>query len=242
MRHYGFDLDEKKLPAHIAIIMDGNGRWAQERSFERAKGHEKGYETLKRIIDFNKKIGVKTISVYAFSTENWQRPQKEVSFLMQLAVNLVQEYTDTLIRNNIRLLITGTDDNVEAGLLSLLKEAMKRTEHCDFYTLNIAFNYGGRREIVDACKKIVVAYKGREKDLRNFSEGDFENNLYQAGLPDVDLMIRSGGEMRISNFLLWQSVYAELWFTKKFWPDFTAKDFCRAIYQYQGRKRRFGGL
>jgi undecaprenyl diphosphate synthase len=242
MRFYGQAIDPGKLPGHIAIIMDGNGRWAKKRGLERVRGHEKGFQVLKEIIDFNKHVGVKTISVFAFSTENWKRPEGEVGFLMQLAANLVREYVDELLRNNVRLTITGSEEHLDPALIELLKEGVDRTKDCTAYTLNIAFNYGGKKEIVDAARRIAEAHRGKELDLKNFGEKEFGKFLYHPELPDVDLLIRTSGELRISNFLLWQSAYAEFWFTDKFWPDFTRKDFCRAIRDFQRRKRRKGGI
>ena len=242
MEHFGLEIDDKNLPAHIGIIMDGNGRWAKRKNLDRIMGHDKGYKVLKRIIDFNKFIGVKYITVYAFSTENWKRPENEVNFLMELAKKLVIEYTETLLKNDIRLMITGTEDNLSKDLLLLLQSSIDRTSHCKRYTLNIAFNYGGRKEILDAVKKIAVE-SGKDSSLiENLDEDNFRKYLYHSDLPDVDLMIRTSGEIRTSNFLLWQSAYSELWFTKKLWPDFTPKDYCKAIVDYQKRQRRFGSV
>ncbi len=163
-------------------------------------------------------------------------------FLMELAKNLVKEYTDTLLKNDIRLMITGTDENLNEDLLKLLKESIDRTKDCKSYTLNIAFNYGGKREILDAAKKLSADYKNDCVEIDKLTERDFGNYLYHPDLPDVDLIIRTSGEQRISNFLIWQSAYAEFWFTKKLWPDFKPKDFCRAINDFQKRKRRYGSL
>lgn len=242
MKLYGQKIDPGALPEHIAIIMDGNGRWAKKRGLERIKGHEKGYQVLREIIDFNKNVGVKTISVFAFSTENWKRPGGEVNFLMELAKHMVREYTDTLLKNNVRLTITGSEEHLDPGVLDMLRDAVKRTAACNSYTLNIAFNYGGKREIVDAARKMAEAHKTGGLDLNNFGEDDFRKFLYHPELPEVDLMIRTSGELRISNFFLWQSAYAEFWFTDKYWPDFTPKDYCKAIREFQGRKRRKGGI
>ncbi len=237
MRLYGTTINPKKLPAHVAIIMDGNGRWARRRGLDRARGHEQGYRTLKSVIEFNRQIGVPFISVYAFSTENWRRPRREVDFLMKLAGKLVEEYTPTLVKNDIRLAITGSRNRLSAGLLRRLDEAVAKTSRCGHYTLNIAFNYGGKQEILDAVGKMT---RGRRNGP--VSEAAFRKHLYHPEIPDVDLLIRTSGEYRISNFLLWQSAYAELWFTKKYWPDFTGRDFCKAIADYQKRQRRLGGI
>ncbi len=242
MRLYSYDIDEKALPAHVGIIMDGNGRWAKKRNLPRVQGHIKGYKVLKNIIEFNKKVGIKYISVYAFSTENWQRPKAEVSFLMDLAKNLVLEYTETLIKNDIRLIITGIKEGLDNNLVKLLEGSVIKTKNCRSYVLDIVFNYGGKREILDAAKKLALDYKSGKVDLNNIHEADFEKYLYQPELPGVDLIIRTSGEYRISNFLIWQSSYSEFWFTKKCWPDFNGRDFCRAINEFQKRQRRFGGI
>jgi len=240
MRLFTYDIDENTLPAHVGIIMDGNGRWAQKRGLPRVRGHVKGYNVLKKIIEFNKKIGIKYISVYAFSIENWRRPKEEVNFLMEMAKRLIAEYSDTLLKNDIRLLITGVRDNIDSRLAELLDESVAKTGRCRSYVLNVVFNYGGRREIVDAAKKLAEQYKSGKAKLEDIDERAFGNFLYAPELPDVDLVIRTSGEYRLSNFLIWQSNYAELFFTKRFWPDFREIDFCRAIYSYQTRKRRFG--
>lgn len=242
MRLFSFDIDENSLPGHIGIIMDGNGRWAQKRNLPRARGHVKGYQALKKIIEFNKNIGVRYISVYAFSTENWRRPREEVNFLMELAKNIIAEYTETLLRNDIRLLITGVKDNLDEGLIGLLDESVLKTSKCKSYVLNMVFNYGGRREILDAAKGLALDYKNGKADLDNIDEKTFCSYLYKPELPDVDLVIRTSGEYRLSNFLTWQSTYAELFFTRKMWPDFRERDFCRAICNYQARRRRFGDI
>ena len=242
MQLYGFELDPQQLPRHVGFIMDGNGRWANKRGLPRIAGHEKGYLALKRIIDFNKEIGVKFISVYAFSTENWTRPASEVDFLMGLARKLVLEYTPTLLENDIRLAITGSRDNLSADLLQLLDESVAKTAHCKSYTFNIAFNYGGRREIVDAVKRIASKIETGDSKAADITEADITGALYHPEIPDLDLLIRTSGEQRVSNFMLWQGSYSELYFTKKLWPDYSPKDYCRAIALYQKRKRRFGGV
>lgn len=240
MHLYSYEIDETKLPCHVAFIMDGNGRWAQKRNLPRINGHQKGYEALKRIIEFNKKVGVKFISVFAFSTENWERPEDEVSFLMSLARKLVVEYLETLLSNDIRLVITGSRERLNLELIKLLDDAVEKSKNCKSYTLNVVFNYGGRKEILDAAKKIAIHYKENSINLEKLNEVNFKNYLYHPEIPDVDLLIRTSGEYRISNFLLWQSSYAELYFSSKLWPDFTPKDYCKAIKDYQKRERRFG--
>lgn len=243
MRLFNYDIDENALPGHVGIIMDGNGRWALKKGLPRVRGHAKGYQVLRKIIEFNKKIGIKYISVYAFSTENWRRPPEEVNFLMQLAKNIIGEYTETLLKNDIRLLITGVKDNLDGELSALLDESVAKTSRCSSYVLDMVFNYGGRREIIDAAKKMAADYKnGTVSHLEDLDEKAFGNYLYVPELPDVDLIIRTSGEYRLSNFLIWQSSYSEMFFTKRLWPDFRESDFCRAVSSYQARKRRFGDI
>jgi undecaprenyl diphosphate synthase len=242
MRFFNLEIDEKLLPLHVGIIMDGNGRWARKRELPRVQGHVKGYEVLKKIVEFNRKIGIRYISVFAFSTENWHRPRDEVDFLMKLARDLIAEYTDTLLKNNIRLMVTGTKDNLDRDFIKQLDESVNKTRNCRLYVLNIVFNYGGRKEILDAAKKLAMDYHEGSLDLEMIDEDLFRGYLYQPELPDIDLIIRTSGEYRLSNFLIWQSNYAELYFTRKLWPDFSERDFTRAIFNYQSRHRRFGSV
>lgn len=234
--------EQSSLPRHVAVIMDGNGRWARKRGLQRVRGHEKGYRALKRFIEANRDIGVPYISVYAFSTENWTRPGSEVKFLMGLALQLVKEYLPTLLENDIRLLISGSRKELSADLLAMLDDAVAKTAHCGSYTLNIAFNYGGRKEILDAAVKIARDAANEPDLLVRLDNKLFQQYLYHPEVPDVDLVIRTSGEYRISNFLIWQAAYAEYWFTKKLWPDFGRADYYRALRTFMTRKRRFGGL
>ena len=240
MKYFGAELREDLMPIHIGIIMDGNGRWATQRGFPRAKGHQEGFATLKRIVEANRTSGVKFLSFYAFSTENWNRPKDEVGFLMKLADQLVGEYCATLIENDIRLWISGTFEGVEPALEKRLMSAVERTKHCGSYVLNIAFNYGGRKEILDAMKKAFKDLTEHKITPEELTEESFRQYFYHPELPDVDLVIRPSGEMRLSNFLLWQTAYAEYWSTQKFWPDFKPEDFAQALADYQKRDRRFG--
>lgn len=237
---FGVEIDPENLPRHVAMIMDGNGRWAKSRGLDRVKGHEKGYEVLKEIIESNREIGVPYISVFAFSTENWNRPAAEVQYLMSLAKKLVGEYSETLLKNDIRLLITGSRERLGKDLLKSLDDSVAKTAHCKSYTLNMAFNYGGRREILDAAKSLSRELSANPQ--KEVTESDFSKYLYHPDVPDVDLLVRTSGEMRISNFMLWQCSYSEFFFTEKLWPDFTPGDFCEAINDYQKRQRRYGGL
>lgn len=242
MKFYGYDIDPARLPKHIGIIMDGNGRWAQKRGLDRGEGHEKGFLALKRLMEFNKKMKVETLSVYAFSTENWKRPEREVTGLMNLLRRVIPMYAEELAANDIRMIVTGTREGLPPDLGRMLDKAMEITSQCKRFTFNVAFNYGGRREISDAVRSIVRDVKAGKLDESAIDESVVGRYVYTPQLPDVDLMIRTSGERRISNFLLWQGSYAELWFTGKLWPDFGARDYCRAIYDFQNRHRRFGNV
>ncbi|OHD57448.1 MAG: di-trans,poly-cis-decaprenylcistransferase [Spirochaetes bacterium GWF1_51_8] len=240
MRLYGHEIDPKTLPGHVGIIMDGNGRWAKAKGLSRSAGHEAGFRALDRLLNANKEIGVKVLTFYAFSTENWKRPAIEVKFLMAMAKKVIVEYLDTLMANDIRFVMTGTFEGLSSDLRDMIQGAMERSRHCKSYILNMAFNYGGRKEIIDAVRRI--AADSAEKKLKpdTIDDKKFAEYLYSPGIPDPDLIIRTSGELRLSNFLLWESAYSELWFTKKLWPDFHPKDFCKAIFDFQHRKRRFG--
>ncbi len=239
---FNIEIDTEKLPRHVGIIMDGNGRWAKKRNLPRVMGHERGFAAIKRIIEFNKDLGVPYITVFAFSTENWKRPRDEVNFLMGLAKRMILEYTDTLLKHDVRLRVTGITDDIDTELQNLIKDAISRTEHCQHYTMNIAFNYGGRREIADAARKIAFEVKEGRLRPENVDESLIQKHLYSPDIPDVDMMIRTSGELRLSNFLLWQCAYSEFYFSKKLWPDFSPEDFVIAIKDYQNRKRRFGDI
>ncbi len=239
---FGISIDTERLPRHVAIIMDGNGRWAQNRCMPRVMGHEKGFAALKSLIEFNKEVGVPFISVFAFSTENWNRPQKEIQSLMGLAKKTIKEYTQLLLDNDVKLVISGTRKGLEPELVELIEDAESKTSKCSSYVFNTAFNYGSRKEILDATKKIVADVKENRLSLSDLDEKKFAEYLYQPGIPDVDLLIRSSGELRLSNFLLWQNAYSEFYFTDTLWPDFDGKEFIMAIQEYQSRKRRYGSL
>ncbi len=239
---FGQNIDPARLPGHIAIIMDGNGRWAEKRGLPRAFGHERGFEALKTLIEFNKEVGVPFITVYAFSTENWKRPRAEVDFLMKLAKKIIREYTQLLLDNDVRLVISGDRTGLDEELLDLINEAEKKTSQCGSYVFNTAFNYGGRREIITAIHKILSEVKQGKIDSTDIDEKTFARYLYQPDIPDVDLLIRSSGEFRISNFLLWQAAYSEFYVTETLWPDFSPEEFILAISDYQKRNRRFGSI
>lgn len=227
-------LKTKNLPVHVAIIMDGNGRWAQKRGLPREEGHRKGVETLKKITQACGELGVKNLTVYAFSTENWNRPRREVNFLMDLFQRTFEREAEELVKNNVRVLFLGNRTEMGPNLQKIMRKVEKNTAECNGVNLNIALNYGSRREIFEAAVNLCRRGKG------DYSERDLENYFYNPDLPDVDLLIRPGGEKRLSNFLLWQIAYAELYFTEVFWPDFGEKDLYQAVEDYQNRQRRFG--
>lgn len=235
------ELDREKIPSHIAIIMDGNGRWAKEKGLPRLMGHRKGVEVVKEIVRFtggNLKE-VKVLTLYVFSTENWSRPRVEVKGLIELLTKYLRSEIPELNENNVRLNWIGREKELSQSVLNTLKESLEKTSRNTGLILNLAINYGGRAEIIDATKKIIDKII-RGEISREFDEKDFENFLYTYGLPSLDLLIRTGGEMRISNFLLWQASYAELWVTSTYWPDFTPVHLLQAILDYQNRERRFG--
>jgi undecaprenyl diphosphate synthase len=223
------------IPKHIAIIMDGNGRWAQNRHRPRFMGHREGAKRIKDIIEYAGKIGVKYLSVYAFSTENWNRPQKEVDTLMEIFQKYLKTEAKNMLRDNIRLLVTGRKEGVSSKLLKVISEVEELTKDNDGLTFNICFNYGGRAEIIDAVNKII------ELGEKNISEENFKKFLY-SDLPDPELVIRTSGEFRISNFLLWQIAYSEFYITDVLWPDFNEKELDKAIESFNKRDRRFGGV
>ncbi|OQY42984.1 MAG: isoprenyl transferase [Fusobacteriia bacterium 4572_74] len=223
------------IPKHIAIIMDGNGRWAQNRHLPRFVGHREGAKRIKAIIEHAGNIGIKYLSVYAFSTENWKRPQKEVDTLMDIFQKYLKAEAENMLRDNIRLIVTGRKEGVSSKLLNAISEVEELTAGNDGLTFNICFNYGGRSEIIDAVKKII------ESGEKNISEENFKDYLY-SDIPDPELVIRTSGEFRISNFLLWQIAYSEIYVTDVLWPDFDEKEFDRAIETFRNRDRRFGGV
>ena len=230
------------IPAHIAIIMDGNGRWAKKRGLPRTLGHREGAETLKRISRYCNNIGISYLTVYAFSTENWKRPAEEVSGIVRLLRHYIGTFDSDPERDRLRIRFIGDIESLEGDIKKDFASITERTkDNMNALTLTIAYNYGGRDEIIRAVKKAaVLAVNGRLESER-LSEADFSGMLDTAGLPDPDLIIRSGGESRISNFLLWQSAYSELWFTDTLWPDFNERDIDDAIVAYRGRQRRYGG-
>ncbi len=234
-------IDYNNLPKHIAIIMDGNRRWAKQRGLEASLGHKEGAENLKRIAKFANSIGIKYMTVYAFSTENWKRTEKEVSAIMKLLKFYLKDFLTSANNNNIKINVIGTDfklnDEIKEEILKVEEKTLKDTG----MTLNIAFNYGGRDEIVNATKKIAEKVKENEMSIEEITEQTIANNIYTAGQPDPDLVIRTSGEQRISNFLLWQIAYSEFVFSNKYWPEFSNEDLLETIKEYQHRTRKFGG-
>jgi undecaprenyl diphosphate synthase len=235
-------IDASRLPEHIAVIMDGNGRWAKQRGKPRIFGHRAGSESVKAIIDTCARLGIKAVTLYAFSTENWKRPKTEVSGLMQMLKRVLRRELNTVHKNNIRFQPIGIIDGLDPDVRAELKTAVKKTASNTGMIMNVALNYGGRAEIVEACRHAAAAVLARGGSPGDISEADIENGLYTHGLPDVDLLIRTSGEMRISNFLLWQIAYAEIVVTPTLFPDFRRQHIFEAILEFQRRDRRFGGV
>ncbi len=236
MEKWQEELKKEKLPRHVAIIMDGNGRWAQKKGLSRNKGHRQGVETLKKVVRTCGEMGISFLTVFAFSTENWDRPRNEVLFLMDLFHRTFKKEARELIANRVRVVFIGYRSGLSRDLQETMNNIEKDTRSCDGIQLNIALNYGGRQEIMEAARALV------DRGDRDFSQEEFSGNLFSAPCPDVDLLIRPGGEMRLSNFLLWQSAYAELYFTPVLWPDFSETDLYQAVQDFQKRQRRFGGV
>jgi len=232
--------NNNSFPEHIAIIMDGNGRWAKKRHLNRVEGHRAGVKTVKRIVKASLKLGVKVLTLFAFSKENWNRPRDEVSALMSLLKTYLKSDMRELMENNIRVRIIGDICDLPEDIQSSLNEVMERTKNNNGMELVFALSYGGRAEIVNAVKRILEDYKKGIIEPERFCSDTFERYLYTYGLPDPDLLIRTSGEYRLSNFLLYQMAYTEIYVTKKLWPDFTGADLLKAIRDYQRRERRFG--
>ena len=232
----------EKRPQHIAMIMDGNGRWAQERSQPRIKGHEKGAETVRLMTEECARLGIGQLTLYCLSSENWKRPELELEFLMHLLSLYLVNERETLNRNNVRLQIIGRRDRIPEEVIVEMDRSIEITAGNTGLTLCLAINYGGRAEIVDAIRSISRRVKDEDLDVEAIDEQMVSEHLYTAGMDDPDLMIRTAGEMRISNYLLWQLSYAELWVTQKHWPEFAIEDLQAAILDYSKRRRRFGGL
>ncbi len=233
-------VDVNNLPRHIAIIMDGNGRWAQQHAIGRIRGHKKGAQAVRTVVRTCREIGVKYLTLFAFSVENWERPDKEVQALMVLLEEYLTREIDELQQQGIRLTTIGETDRLNASVKKKLFEAMEITSKNDQMVLNLALSYGSKDEIIGAVKKIVTDCKAGNLNVDQLDKEMFGRYLYTADMPDPDLLIRTSGEYRISNFLLWQLAYTELYFTDVLWPDFTRDDLLKAIAGYQKRERRFG--
>jgi undecaprenyl diphosphate synthase len=233
-------IDQLKLPQHIAIIMDGNGRWAKQQGEERIFGHENGVKAVRDTVEGAAEIGVKYLTLYAFSTENWNRPQEEVIALMKLLVHTINAETATLNKNDIRLQAIGDLKSLPEDCYNELQEAISNTKNNSRMTLVLALSYSSRWEIINAVKQIAKEVENKTLSAEDINENSIQNYLCTSSIPDPELMIRTSGEHRISNFLLWQLAYSELYFTDKFWPDFRKEDLFEAILDYQTRERRFG--
>jgi len=230
------------LPKHIAIIMDGNGRWAKKRNLPRTGGHLEGVKRVEEIIAAAHEKGIQVLTLYAFSTENWRRPQEEVSMLMRTLIAALNRKIEKLNKSNIRLQFIGKKEGIPRIVLEAIEAAAKKTKNNTSMTVNVAFNYGGRQEIIEAIKEIAQKAKEEKIAVDDINEDVFSEALYTRGLPDPDLLIRTSGEQRISNFLLWQLSYAEFYFTPKMWPEFNKKEFEKAIADFQSRERRYGDI
>ena len=230
----------KVVPRHVAIIMDGNGRWAKKRFLPRVEGHRNGAKSVRSTVEEARRLGVRYLTLFAFSTENWRRPSDEVGGLMQLFVRHLESELDVLLKNGVRLRAMGDVDRLPAGVRELLRKNEERTQHLDGMDLILAVSYGGRDEVVQAMKKIGRAIKAGELDPEAITEQMVSNSLYLPDVPDPDLLIRTSDETRISNFLLWQLAYSEIVVTPVLWPDFTTDEFHRCLHVFAGRNRRFG--
>ncbi|MCI3918990.1 isoprenyl transferase [Paenibacillus sp. TRM 82003] len=230
------------VPKHVAIIMDGNGRWARQHGMPRIAGHRAGMKNVRTITMAANDLGVEALTLYAFSTENWKRPQEEVDFLMKLPQEFFPLEIDDLKANNVRIRMMGAKEGLPPHTLKTIEDAIEQTKHNTGLILNFAMNYGGRRELLLAMQRFGEQVAAGERRPEEVDEALFESYLQSEGLPDLDLLIRTSGEIRISNFMLWQLAYTELWFTDVYWPEFTKEHFYEAIRSYQGRARRYGKL
>lgn len=235
-------LDPIRMPRHIAVIMDGNGRWAQRRHLPRVAGHRAGINAVRDTVEMSRWLNIEALTLYAFSKENWKRPKSEVSVLMRLLREYLHKELARLKRNNIRFQVLGRMEDLPPLVQKDLVYGREETRNNTGMIFNVALNYGGRTELVDAFKRLAVRMRTNGLDLDQLNESDIERELYTAGLPDPDLLIRTSGEMRVSNFLLWQIAYAEIWVTPVLWPDFRRHHLLEGIIEFQKRERRYGGL
>jgi undecaprenyl diphosphate synthase len=234
------NLDKNLLPHHVAVIMDGNGRWAKSRGLPRIMGHQKGVDTLKDLLRCCQDWGIPALTVYAFSTENWGRPEEEVNFLMTLFERVLRRELEEMMKENVRIRFIGNLTSLPASLQDEINYSMEKTALNSGINFSVATNYGGRQEIINACQKIADHVKQGLINLDDIDDQLFESYLYTQGIPNPDLLIRTSGEMRLSNFLLWQMAYAEIYVTQTLWPDFDRTEFYKALLDYQQRDRRFG--
>lgn len=232
------ELDMKRIPQHIAIIMDGNGRWATERNKPRSYGHQAGVDTVRRITSECTRLGVKYLTLYTFSTENWNRPSDEIAALMGLVLTSLED--EIFMKNNVRFQVIGDIDRLPAAVAGKLRETIEHTANNDTMTMVVALSYSARWELTEATKQIAAKVQKGESSIDDIDENAINNSLCTSFMPDPDLLIRTGGEFRISNYLLWQLAYSELYFCDTYWPDFSEADLHKAIADYQGRQRRFG--
>ncbi len=234
------ELDPSIMPSHVAIIMDGNGRWAKKRLFNRTMGHEKGVDTVRTITRASRRLGISVLTLYAFSTENWQRSKLEIAALMTILKKFLKTELKEMMDNNIRLTTIGQTSRLPDDARHQLEETMQVTEQNDGMLLNLALSYGSRTEITDMTRQIAEKVKTGDMDSATITEETVSNHLYTKGMPDPDLLIRTSGEMRISNFLLWQIAYAEIYITNTLWPDFTEEEYISILKEFQNRDRRYG--
>ncbi len=237
---YKDQIDMNRIPQHVAIIMDGNGRWAKSKGLDRIFGHQEGVDSVDKVMEAASDLGVKYITLYAFSTENWNRPENEVSALMEILSQALRKYIEKISRNNVRLLVIGDKSRLSEVTLKNLSEAEAMTAGNTGLTMVLAISYSSRWEIIEAVKGIAAKAKSGELNIDEIDEQLFSNHLTTAGIPDPDLLVRTSGELRISNFLMWQLSYSELYFTSTSWPEFKKEQFFEAILDYQKRERRFG--
>jgi len=236
------EIDFSRLPRHIAIIMDGNGRWAQKRRLPRVAGHRAGIASVRDVVEASARLGLEVITLYAFSKENWKRPRLEVDTLMELLREYLRRELDMLLKNDIRFRVIGNVEELSPIVREDLERGMSATSSNGGLIFNIALSYGGRAEIVEACRRIVQEVRDGAIEPSAIDETAFARHLYTAGIPDPDLLIRTSGELRVSNFLLWQIAYAEIWVTETLWPDFRRRELFRAVVDFQKRDRRYGGV
>jgi len=230
------------IPSHVAIIMDGNGRWARKRALPRIAGHHEGMKTVRKITRLANRIGVKALTLYAFSTENWKRPKSEVEYLMKLPQEFLGTFLPELVEENVKVQMMGNQEQLPSYTVNAIRKAINDTKQNNGLILNFALNYGSRAEIIEAVHRIVEDVKNGIMDEIQLNEETFSRYLMTKQLPDPDLLIRTSGEIRLSNFMLWQLAYTELWFTDTLWPDFSEQHFLEAVESFQKRSRRFGGL